>query len=440
MPILDNFDSQFFNEASQIEDGLMSSSDKVKLDSISLKDIDYILDGLEDVNEQLEDQFIYGIKIDTTNPDKNECVTYTDDAVRFTPLSVNQTNGICSFGSWKPIIDNVLKVQPCLVNNNGQVVAELDPYSYNITTDGHSIDIKSGNLGQVMVRFNHVYYRYLVEDNFIKFQISNKKIDNTWIDSAFVSEDGIGTSKKYMYISAYEAVQRNNILQSISDGLPSFKLPYEKIEELSRFGVFHMMNIVRKQFIIFLGYLVTKSIDLQGNIGTGNVSGELLKTGTMNKDCLFYGTNTGTDGVKMFGIENLWGNQLKYMHGLVQKLSYVVGEDSFITQEQRLYAKEFYPYNKIKDFTDCGEIEPNTSGFISSIKFLLRSIYMPDGLNGSSNTYFSSYYQNGEATNEHSLYGIYGGSNQYGDKCGPEFLLLAYLDSEQIESTTHLIY
>lgn len=442
MPILDNFDSQFINDASELENGLMSSHDKIKLDNILLSDIDYISDGLKDIEEYTKPRFIYGIKIDTTNSNSNDCVTYTDDAATFTPLKVNQDTGECNYGSWKEIIDTLIGAKPCLVKTNGEVLFDLNPDNYNKLETGETIDIESGEFGQVMIRFNHLYYKFSMEDNYIKFQISNKKVDNTWIDTAFVSEDGIGQSKDYMFISAYEVGQKDNKLQSLSNVSPSFRLLYKDIERLTEFGVFHMMNIIKKQFIVFLGYLVTKSIDLTGNIGIGNIDGEVLKTGTMNDKGLFYGKNTGTDGVKVFGIENLWGNQLKYMHGIVQKLMHVIDKETgMMNDEQHLFIKEFYPYDKINDFTDCGKIDANSYGYISSIKFLSNSIYFPNKLDGTSISYYKSYFQNGESNDsKQELYGIYGGNKEYGNKSGQEFLLLGNINPDNNDATTHLIF
>ena len=401
MPIMDNFESQFINNATETSNGLMSNYDKTKLDGIVLDDIDYITEGLEEIKEYMVPQFIYGIKIDPTNPDPNLAVEYTDDSVGFIPLTVDQTTGVCN-----------------------------------------TTDIETGSLGQVMIRFKHLYYKFSVDENKIWFQVSNKQNDSTWVDTAFATEDGIGTVRKDMYIAAYESIQENNILQSLSNKLPSFNLSFEEVESLSEFGVFHMINIVKKQFIIFLGYLVTRSINLEGTIGNGNIEGELLKTGTMNDKGLFYEKKKKNEGVKLFGVENLWGNQLKAMHGIIQKLVYILDEEQGITiPEQHLYIKEFYPYNNIENFDDVGKIDPNTNGFISSIKFLSDSIYVPDELTGSSTTYFKSYFQNGESVDANNrLYGIYGGSNAYSDKAGSEFLLLAYTNKDDTQITTHIVY
>ena len=441
MPIMDNFESQYINDATETDHGLMSRYDKVKLDGISLDDIEYINDGLEEIKEYMIPQFIYGIKIDPTNPDPNSAVEYTDDAAGFIPLKVDQSTGVCNYGSWKNIIDNIFGIAPCLVRRDGTIVSYLNPDDYSKTVNGNTIDIESGTLGQVMIRFKHLYYRFSVDDNKIWFQISNKQNDSTWINTAFATEDGIGSVRKEMFIAAYESVQENNVLQSISNKLPSFNLSIEQIESLSEFGVFHMINIAKKEFIIFLGYLVTKSIDLEGNIGNGNINGTVINTGTMNSKGLFYGKSTTNEGVKMFGIENLWGNQLKAMHGIVQKLVYILDDEQISIPEQHLYIKKFYPYDNIEDFDDIGKIEPNKNGFISSIRFLNDSIYIPDQLNASTTTYFKSYFQNGESENaDNWLYGIYGGSVAYNDKSGAEFLLLAYPDSTTVQVTTHIVY
>lgn len=442
MPIMDNFESQYINNATETSNGLMSNYDKTKLDGIVLDDIDYITEGLEEIKEYMVPQFIYGIKIDPNNPDPNLAVEYTDDSVGFIPLTVDQTTGACNYGSWKNIIDNIFEISPCLMKRDGTVIANLNPNDYSKTVEGNTTDIETGSLGQVMIRFKHLYYKFSVDENKIWFQVSNKQNDSTWVDTAFAAEDGIGTVRKDMYIAAYESAQENNILQSLSNKLPSFNLSFEEVESLSEFGVFHMINIVKKQFIIFLGYLVTRSINLEGTIGNGNIEGELLKTGTMNDKGLFYGKSTKNEGVKLFGVENLWGNQLKAMHGIIQKLVYILDEEQGITiPEQHLYIKEFYPYNNIENFDDVGKIDPNTSGFISSIKFLSDSIYVPDELTGSSTTYFKSYFQNGESVDANNrLYGIYGGSNAYSDKAGSEFLLLAYTNKDDTQITTHIVY
>lgn len=441
MPILDTFGSQYISNTTENEFGLMSSDDKSKLDEINLDDINYINKGLKDIQDYMIPQFIYGIKIDTTNPNPDTCVEYIDDSIGFIPLKVDTTTGDCSYGSWKNIIEDILGIQPCLVKPDGEVIFKLDPYNYNQTIDGNTIDITSGEFGQVMIRFKHIYYKFSVEERYIKFQISNKQVDHTWIDTAFISEDGIATIKQEMFVSAYEAVQKNNILQSVSNESPVFNLDYTEIESLSEFGVFHMINAARKQFIIFLGYLVTKSIDLEKNIGNGNSNGPILNTGTMNDKGLFYGTNTTTDGVKLFGIENLWGNQLKYMHGIIQKLIYAINhETDSVILEQHIFTKNFYPYDNINDYEDAGPID-SINGYVSNLRFLSTSTYIPGEVKGSTNTYYKSYFHNEPCIDIKDIHrAVYGGNNTYGDKIGSEFLLLGDINSANTSVTTHLIY
>ena len=445
MPIMDNFKYQYISNASEYEHGLMSANDKLKLDNIQLSDLEYIQEGLDEINEYMVPQFIYGIKIDTTNSDPDTAVTYTDDASGFIPLKVDQSTGVCNYGSWKDIIDNVLGVKPCLMKKDGTLITYLDPDNYNKTVNGNTIDIESGDLGQVMIRFKHIYYKFSMDGDKLWFQISNKQNDSTWVDTAFAAEDGIGSVKSEMYVSAYETVLKNNMLQSISNNKPSTGLNFTSVDKSSSFGVFHMMNVARKEFIILLGYLVTKSINLMSNIGKGNHytpgSGTLLNTGTMNDKGLFYGKQTN-EGVKLFGIENLWGNSLKYMNGMIQKLIYVIDKETgYTVPEQHIFIKESYPYDNIEDFDDGGIIGINKV-YIKELKFLSDSIYIPDPTkSASSSTYYKSLFYNTESTSTSNiLNALYG---NYSAMTGSDFLMLAdteIFEDTNIPITTHIIY
>ena len=58
MPILDNFDSQYINDASETTNGLMSLYDKTKLDNIKLSDVNYIKNGLNEIKEYMQTEMV----------------------------------------------------------------------------------------------------------------------------------------------------------------------------------------------------------------------------------------------------------------------------------------------------------------------------------------------------------------------------------------------
>ena len=75
---------------------------------------------------------LYGVRIDTANSNPSTALTYTDDAVGFTPASGN--NGAFSYGSWADKFPfNAIK--PCLYKN-GAVNYYLNPNDYTKKIDG----------------------------------------------------------------------------------------------------------------------------------------------------------------------------------------------------------------------------------------------------------------------------------------------------------------
>ena len=62
--------------------------------------------------------------------------------------------------------------------------------------------------------------------------------------------------------------------------------------------------------------MMFRSTDLQATAGYGvcNAS-SAIKPGTMNTKGLFWGSNDKTSGVKVFGMENYWGNIFRRIAG-----------------------------------------------------------------------------------------------------------------------------
>ena len=124
--------------ATQSMSGLMSSSDKIKLDSINPGEIAQAKEDIDELKSTVIPTKIYTIRIDLNNEDPYQSVTYMNDAVGFEPLYVNQTTGECNYGSWKNIIDTLIKPKPCLYRAS-KVVTYLDPNNYARTVYGSGV-------------------------------------------------------------------------------------------------------------------------------------------------------------------------------------------------------------------------------------------------------------------------------------------------------------
>ena len=262
----------------------------------------------------------FGIAIDMDESDPEAAVTYTDDAVGFTPL----TNS--NYGSWTDLIKEFFGCRPCLYN--GSVVGYLNPNNYAQYEDGTTADITSGNSGNVMVEFKKLYYKYAKDGNILTFKVTDDDSAEGYTCAAFKSMDGNGTVKDYMYYSAYEGYNSSSKLMSLSGKTPTGSISYTNSRTYcqNNGSSFGMEDWCKRFYILGLIMLVTKTRGIQDVIGEGihtdNV-GSKTNTGTMNTSGLFAG-GSGM-GVKTFGIENLWGNMFNWCDGVVTLSSTTLG-------------------------------------------------------------------------------------------------------------------
>ena len=159
-----------------------------------------------------------------------------------------------------------------------------------------------------------------------------------------------------------------------------------------------------------------KSTDTQTVFGMGNCnSSAQIKNGTMNSKGLFWGSTDKTSGVKVFGMENWWGNLWRRIGGWVTdsngvqkiKMTYGTSDGSTTTG----YNTDGTGYISVGS-------KPSSNGYIKSMNFNKLGL-IPSSTVGSSSTYYSdsSYW----GTSRYALVGGYW-SNDLG--CGVFFVSL----------------
>ena len=373
--------------ATETMSGLMSSSDKKKLDSINPATIEKSKEKIDQLSTILIPNKVYTVRIDLNNKDPYNAVTYMNDAVGFDPLYINQTTGECNYGSWKEVINSLISPRPCLYKDS-KVITYLDPNNYSKSIYGSGVDILNESSGDVMIEFARTYYKLEKNGNVIDFSISSKKLDDTWSSEAFFSEDGLRQEKEYIYYSAYEGwIDSDERLRSLSDKIPVANKTIFNYRSYARNNgnTYSMVSIAKRMYISLLTILVTKSLDIKTSIGLGvsdleyTGNNQAIKSGTMNTKGLFFGNNTGKSGIKVFGIENFIGNLAEFTEGLVRV-------------QDNLYCKTSYPYNDNgSGYKLIGEYPPEESGWVKSIVITDEQLLIPSEYDADSNSYFSSY-------------------------------------------------
>lgn len=264
----------------------------------------------------------YGISIDMSNSDPESAVTYIGMAKGMTPLSCNLSTGACDYGDWEDIIKEIFGCKPCLYLNGARFVY-LNPNDYSKIEPGNTVDITSGSAGDVMVEFRRTWYRYAKDGDTLTFEVSNyDRTSEGFVSSAFYSMDGNATIKDYMYYGAYEGYNDSNKLRSLSGKTPTGNVTYTDSRTYCQAlgSSYGMEDYCKRQYILGLLMLVTKSRDIQAAIGHGRVgsnSSAVATTGTLNTYGLFAGFSDETKSVKCFGIENMWGSMNNWCDGIV---------------------------------------------------------------------------------------------------------------------------
>lgn len=398
--------------ATKTMSGLMSSSDKIKLDSINPGEIEKAKEDIEELKNTVIVNKIYTARIDLNDKNPYTAVTYMNDANGFEPLYINQITGECNYGSWKNIIDSLIRPKPCLLKDS-KVVTYLDPENYSRTIYGSGVDIINESSGDVMIEFSKLAYKIEKNGNIIDFSICSKKIDDSWSTLAFLSEDGLERDADYMYYSAYEGwIDSENRLRSLSDKTPTADYPIFSYREFAKNNgtPYSIVSIAKRMYITLLTIMVTKSLDIKSVIGLGvsdltyTGDNKAIKSGTMNTKGLFYGDNSGKRGMKVFGIENFIGNLAEFTDGLVRV-------------QGKLYSKNSFPYNdKGSGYKLIGDYPPEGSGWVKSV-IISDQLLIPSEYDASSSDYFTSYvYMPEDDTLDYAC--ALGGSYYMNQSCG----------------------
>ncbi len=355
---------------------------------------------------------VYGFDIDETNSNPDTCVTYTDACVGFTPLSCS--SGTVNYGSWADTFI-VKENKPCALSG-GKRQFYLNPNNYAQKEDGTTYTLTSYD---IMAEFPKAYYKLWKEGNKIKFRVSQFKIDDTYSCSAFISEDGNSQERDFMYIGTYLSTLYSSKARSISGRTPmsSYTIANARNYSTSNGTGYQQMTLNKLLYIQCLCVLVSKSLNSQGKFGYGVTNGTTINNGTMDTKGQFYGDKTSTNGVKVFHIENLWGNLFTFIDGLVVS--------NYNTKYKMLGG-----YNNTGSGYTNGNTVP-TKGYINSMNCNAEGVLTPAATTGSSSTYYCDYLQ----IEEGDFILRFGGTRDSGSLSGLFYLNLNSKSSDNFSTT-----
>lgn len=340
---------------------------------------------------------IYGVHINGADSNPKTRVRYLADAVGMTPASMNFTSGTFDYGSW---VNAFFMPKPCMLKTNGQVDYYLNENDLTKKIDGTASDVANIDYdGNAMMEWGNgtdiIWWKIAPDKgnpNSASLYVANYQADKDFKNLNFI--DINGNEKSHFYTPIYNgSLDSNNKLRSIS-GQTVIKLKsvsQEMTYARANGTGYEIEQYVDRLLINILLIIIGKSTDTQDVFGRGmseNASAEniLLKTGTMNSKGLFWGENAGKAGVKVFGMENYWGNQWRRTAGLILangiakvKLSPSAKDGSSATN----YNTDGTGYIEIPNSTPSG----TSSGYIKDMLYTALGMF-PISITGSSSTYY----------------------------------------------------
>lgn len=349
---------------------------------------------------------VYGFYIDSTNSNPNTAVTYIADAVGMTPAYMDYTNDKFEWGSWK---DAFFMPRPCMLKSDGTVDYYLDENDYSKKADGTPSDVADDSYdGNAMIEWGRdnqrIWYKIVpdeLDSTSASIYISNQCVDNDYRAWSFINADGQMT--EHFYTPIYNGtIDGNGKLRSISGKLYSDLCQNKNVTQ--EVTAAELNNPTGKKLwyteqycdvtlINLLLILISKSLDTQTAFGKGR-SGQpsgpqyMIGTGTMDKKGMFWGSSSNNDGVKVFGMENYWGNQYRRFAGLQ------------MNDYQQLYkmTRSMADGSSATDYNQTGDgylqacLSPDASGYASKMWYNKDGFfdYSTDG--GSSSKYYCDYW------------------------------------------------
>lgn len=252
-------------------------------------------------------------------------VDYNDFSVSYADDAVGMTAGS---DEW----DEFFGHYPCLFKN-GLEVGKLKRNDFEQFEDGSPADITSGEAGDSMIAFPR---------RSLEMHTVNNKLYITFTDNPDESIYNFNAHRRgselrdVFYLAVYEGWLSDGKLRSLKDKLPDTNQPITNFRNYAQANgqgydimAFYQVTYIQAMFI-----LKYKSVNSQKAVGMGacDFSGKINTGGTEQLGMDWGDTASMFQHVKLFGVEDMWGNICEWADGLrVQDSVLLTSTDGFNT-------------------------------------------------------------------------------------------------------------
>ena len=384
-----------------------------------------IADALHEIKNVLSNKggtTVYGFHVNSNESDPPACVTYLRDAVGMTPAKMDFENGKFNWGSWKSAF---FIPRPCMLNSNGTVAYYLDEYNYAFKEDGTPSDVSNESFdGNAMMEWGRdnkrIWYKIVADTEdptSYSVYIADHKEDENYVAWSFYNKNN--ELMDHFYTPIYGgSLDSNNKLRSLSGkAYMHSKTGTQEISYAKNNGEVWNIEVFSDKLLMFLLlYLMGKTLDVQGTYGQGHSSGgssadSLINTGQLDDKGLFFGYSSADKKVKVFGMEDQWGEQWNRVAGLMLDNGIYKYKMTEGTADGTTVAE--YPTTNTNGMFDAGN-SPTSNGYVN--KFAVHGdCILPNQTSGGSTTYYCDYFYQNQSGVQFALLGSH---SRDGSGCG----------------------
>lgn len=447
-PIDSRITIKFIADMSTVDDDIMPESyiavcaeDGALYTYLKSRTPDPVTGKFRPVNPPTDAPIIYGIHVDGTKENPAEAVTYLEgcDNEGFTPAGMDFTTGVFSYGSWE---NAFFMPRPCMLKYDGTVAYYLDPNDYTKKEDGTESDVSNVSFdGNAMMEWgkdnDRIWYKILPspsDPQIADIYVSNRCAGPGYHAWSFYDADN--NLKDHFYTAIYNGSldpTEDTRLRSLSGAkILNSKSTTDEIELATANGDGWYTDVYCDRVLInILLMLMSKHLSPKEVFGWGNRSGGqtdsgLTVPGSMNANGLFWGkdasSTTDKSGVKVFGMENWWGNIWRRTAGLINasgriKYKMCLGtEDGSSTSVYNLDGSGYLTTDIVPNGTN--------GGCINVANYTGIGAWTPISASGSETTFYEDglWFKNSQ-----NSYARFGGSCSNGAPTGPWYTALATL-------------
>ena len=341
-----------------------------------------------EINIFCKDYYLYGFKIDQNESDPASMITYIEDNAAFNSAYMNYGTDTFDYGDWGGTWF-IKDLKPCMLKYDGTVDYELDKNDYTKKLDGTDSDVANVDYeGNAMMGVPKVYIKIVDNgDDTANIYISNKKVDDDFYCWSHL--DNNGNEIDYCYMPIYNGYSDGTRLRSLSGKAPmggktaAQEITLATANNTDSNIIWYTEVYSDRQLINILLMLIGKSTDSQTVFGIGYTE-TINNTGILNNKGLFWGSKNNSC-VKVFGMENWWGNQWRRIAGWVcdngtQKVKLTYGQSDGSTIDG-------YNING-SGYIACNKMPKTFSTYISKMDFNKYGL-LPVKMSGSATTYYT---------------------------------------------------